>query len=423
MIFGEDRKFFWISVHPLFTLLRLTIKDIKMEEKLTARYRIAEIIAKTIVQTATEDEKRKLQEWVDESPEHRRELDSIMKRLRKDMLEPHPADTAAQWKVFAGQLPSKTRWRLRLQGMARYAAAAAVLAAVLLIGALWWHPSTDKRTAALPIVPGSEKALLLTDKGTDGTPLTAQGGMTTKLPEVMIQSKGGTLHYDLQIQPQAVARTIYHTLKVPRGGEYRLILSDGTKIHLNSASQVTYPVCVSPHDSLRRVSVQGEAFFDVAHSDAQPFEVVMEDQSRVRVYGTRFNVHSYEEDDYSAVTLVQGSVDFTSPEGERLMLRPGEQAVYHRAGHRSTMEAVDASAYTSWIDGVFEFDSLPLEQIMRQLSRWYDVDYRFEDASLSKHSFTGVAYKHAPLQNLLKTIEKTTHIHFTIKDRTIIISD
>ena len=216
-------------------------------------------------------------------------------------------------------------------------------------------------------------------------------------------------------------RSQWHTLTVPRGGEYTVLLADGTKICVNSESRLHYPVVFAPADTVRRVFVSGEAYFQVARHESLPFEVCTE-HGTVRVYGTKFNVHDYADEGRTVVTLLEGKVGYTVG-GHEYRLSPGGQLTLDHASGRVEEKAVDALAYCSWIDGVFEFNSMPLERIMKQLSRWYDVDYRFENQELKRRLFTGITFRRAPLRNLLDQIEKTTRIHFKIENRTIIITN
>ena len=228
------------------------------------------------------------------------------------------------------------------------------------------------------------------------------------------------VRYDMPTRADSI-RSQWHTLTVPRGGEYTVLLADGTKICVNSESRLRYPVVFAPADTVRRVFVSGEAYFQVARHESLPFEVCTE-HGTVRVYGTKFNVHDYADEGRTVVTLLEGKVGYTVG-GHEYRLSPGGQLTLDHASGRVEEKAVDALAYCSWIDGVFEFNSMPLERIMKQLSRWYDVDYRFENQELKRRLFTGITFRRAPLRNLLDQIEKTTRIHFKIENRTIIITN
>jgi transmembrane sensor len=207
---------------------------------------------------------------------------------------------------------------------------------------------------------------------------------------------------------------------VPRGSEYQVILSDGTHIHLNADSKIKFPVVFLPKDKVRRVSIIGEAYFEVAHNSEVPFEVLTSNGT-VRVYGTKFNVRDYSDEPNATVTLAEGSIGYIVG-GLQYMLEPGMQSIYDKATHKVVCRQVDITSFTSWSTGTYEFSGQPLEQIMSQLSRWYNIDYQFADASLKSCTFTGVAFRNTSLVNLLRQIEQTTQIHFTIKNRTIIIT-
>ena len=359
---------------------------------------LAELITRCLLGIATADEQQRLQAWLDASPEHRAEYERMLSRLRADLLAEE---------------------RLAFRRMSKYVAAAVVVLAFL-SAALWYAlpRMDDERVAA--IVPGSPKAMLQVEGGEEVEIFPDMTDVETHASAWTMRNEGGILRYDMPTRADSI-RSQWHTLSVPRGGEYTVLLADGTKICVNSESRLRYPVVFAPADTVRRVFVSGEAYFQVARHESLPFEVCTE-HGTVRVYGTKFNVHDYADEGRTVVTLLEGKVGYTVG-GHEYRLSPGSQLTLDHASGRVEEKAVDALAYCSWIDGVFEFNSMPLERIMKQLSRWYDVDYRFENQELKRRLFTGITFRRAPLRNLLDQIEKTTRIHFKIENRTIIITN
>lgn len=381
--------------------------------------RLSELIARCLLGIATEQERGRLQAWLDADPGHEEEYARIAERMRRDLLTADPADARRAWKVFEGRLPGRLRRRLQVRRVWRYAAAVVVLA-VLLAGGLWYAlPSMDDGRVA-DIVPGSPKAMLQTGTGEEVEIFPELSDVGTQTAGWAVHNDKGVLRYDAPTRADSI-RGLYHTLTVPRGGEYAVLLADGTRINVNSESRLRYPVVFAPADTVRRVYVSGEAYFQVARHETLPFEVCTA-HGTVRIYGTKFNVHDYADEGLTVVTLSEGAVSYVV-DGREHRLSPGGQLTYDHATGRVEERQVDAAIYCSWIDGVFEFSGMPLERIMRQLARWYDIDYRFEDEGLEGRLFTGIAFRNAPLQNLLDQIEKTTRIHFEVKNRTIIITN
>ena len=207
-------------------------------------------------------------------------------------------------------------------------------------------------------------------------------------------------------------------LIIPKGGEYQVMLADGTKVWLNSASRLIYPQSFMGKE--RRVVLSGEAFFDVAHDAERPF-IVETSRMNVKVLGTRFNVNDYDDNEEVSTTLVNGSVEIVSGGQQAFRLVPGEQA-YGKENELEKRE-VNVRLYTSWIDGKFLFNNTELEEIAKQISRWYDVEIFFSSESVKKVRFTGAIVKFKPLEDLVRMIESTSQVRFSVKGRTIVISE
>ncbi len=207
-------------------------------------------------------------------------------------------------------------------------------------------------------------------------------------------------------------------LIIPKGGEYQVVLADGTKVWLNSASRLIYPQSFMGKE--RRVVLSGEAFFDVAHDAERPF-IVETSRMNVKVLGTRFNVNDYDDNEEVSTTLVNGSVEIVSGDQQVFRLVPGEQA-YGKENELEKRE-VNVRLYTSWIDGKFLFNNTELEEIAQQISRWYDVEIFFSSENVKKVRFTGAIVKFKPLDDLVRMIESTSQVRFSVKGKTIVISE
>ena len=266
------------------------------------------------------------------------------------------------------------------------------------------------------ITPGGVKAILQSEDGKmiDLTSSTSSHIVTSDGLVLVNDSLKG-LRFDqskLENQPMK-----YHTLAVPVGGEYHFTLADGTRVWVNSASEVRFPNCF--FGGKREIYVKGEVYLEVARDEKHPF-IVYTGENEVRVLGTRFNLTAYPDEQKVITTLVEGSVEFRNDQSS-VRLKPGEQSVLNRATNKLEKQKVDVSIYTSWVSGTYEYERSPLSDITRQLSRWYDVQFIYESTEFSNHPFTGVVKRDQSLEEVLSIIEKTTNIKFKISGRTIII--
>lgn len=215
------------------------------------------------------------------------------------------------------------------------------------------------------------------------------------------------MKYLPETEDTAAAEPYMLHIEVPQGGEYRLELADGTVVWLNSESKFSYPSSFRADG--REVQLSGEAYFEVAHDDRAPFTVATPDDVRVAVLGTSFNLSAYPAESRTVATLVSGRVEVSTP-AMKVELSPGMQAV---AGgdDRIAVSEVDARMYTSWKDGVFEFENMTMKDISLRLERWYGVRFTFADGAQDER-FTGGIIKSAPLQESLADFERTTDLVF-----------
>ena len=202
---------------------------------------------------------------------------------------------------------------------------------------------------------------------------------------------------------------------VPRGGEYQLILPDGTKVWLNSDSKLEFPNTFVGDE--RRVKLAGEAYFEVAKNKAKPFRVEV-DRVEVVVLGTSFNIHAY--DEAVKTTLVEGAVKLNVA-GKAYSLSPGFEANVDQGGVRIVKS--DVYEQIAWKDGRFVFREKRLEEVMSILSRWYDFEIFYQNAAVKDLHFTGNIPRHATINEVLKFLERTHLVHFSVVGRTVIVSE
>lgn len=210
--------------------------------------------------------------------------------------------------------------------------------------------------------------------------------------------------------------TIYNTVTVPRGGEYKLVLADGTIVWLNSDSHIRYPVTFS--GNTRQVELEGEAYFEVAKDVEQPFIVRMNEYN-VRVTGTQFNVRNYLNESL-ATTLVEGGVQIER-KGKVDRLRPGQQAVLENNEIR--IRVVNVEEQVAWRHGAFGFTQCRLENIMEELARWYDVDVFYMNQQVKDYHFSAWFKRSSSINEVINILEKTKKISLDLKGRILTVKD
>lgn len=283
---------------------------------------------------------------------------------------------------------------------------------------------THAKLQPVAITPGTRKAILITETGQSIT----LGDSTIRIHQQGVQtaaSQTGVTYTAAATPlpgPQGTATTTpqaaINTLIIPRGGEFNLTLADGTRVWLNAESKLQYPVQFN--GPVRSVQLSGQAYFEVTNDPAHPFEVVTHEQT-VSVLGTAFDVMAYPDEAHIVTTLVSGKVNVHLASGKSVHLLPQEQAIFDiNAGTLAAHPVTNLERYTSWKDGIFIFEDEPLGNIMNKLARWYDFSISYEKGRLSHDQFTAHIDKYQPLTEVLKLIEITDEVAFTIQGRTIV---
>lgn len=382
--------------------------------------RIEELLVKKIDGELSDAEEKELAGWLAESEAHGRvlrEFEAVRQRLTVLREEFHPD---VKGRLQSVKKHKKRRVRFVVEWM-RYVAVGILLVSVG--GYLLWNDGKKEeeghRVFAKVAVPGKEQAYIVWANGVQvaidetmkDTLLTGDGGAMVRVDSNRV------LRYEGRDVSEGQEQRV-HKLVIPNGGEYRMVLEDGSIVWLNSASTLEIPERFAAGE--RRVRLVGEAYFKVKKDSSRPFYVATE-RVDVRVLGTEFNVSAYEEDRGVATTLVNGSVRVDARGGESVVLEPGQQAL--TTGGGIEVQDVDVSYVTSWVNGKFSFDNSRLENIARQVSRWYDVKIFFANESVKKIRFTGGMVKFKPLDDLIRMIESTSPVRFSVKGKTIVISE
>jgi len=265
------------------------------------------------------------------------------------------------------------------------------------------------------IKPGRNIATLTLADGTH-IPLDSvkNGTVATSGNMAVNKLKSGELAYSAGANAKATAATM-NTLSIPRGGQYKVTLADGTVVWLNSVSSLTYPTSFTGTERL--VELKGEAYFEVAHNEKMPFKVKTKDVT-VQVLGTHFNVAAYDGEAYTTTTLLTGSVMLSNKHAS-VKLVPGQQGVANINSTQIAVNKVKTNEVIAWKNGSFVFRHANIEQIMTQLSRWYDVDVEYR-GNIKEQYFGGTYSKYKDIRDLLDGLELTGLIHFKIEGRRII---
>ena len=323
----------------------------------------------------------------------------------------------AEEKTWNGILARTTRKAARVNRL-RWSRYAAMIALPLIVGGMiyFMSGSSDKHEViaeSVQILPGKAKAELVLPGG--DRVLLGEGGNSSVWNGV--RSSGDTLYYRESEELQPDEKEELHVLRVPRGGEYTLVLADGTTVYLNAESELRYPKQFKGEN--RKVILVGEAYFDVYHNEQQPF-LVEAGGMEVRVLGTSFGVRAYPEEENVLTTLVQGKVNVEA-DGRVVRLQPGEQADYDKADKLLTTAKVDVNLFVGWKDGRLIFDNAPLEVILSELGRWYSFDVFYANENLKQIPYSLNVRKDEHISGVLKLIERTRKVKFEINNQTIIV--
>ena len=384
---------------------------------------IARLIRHSLTGELSEQERGELEAWLHDSEEHRVLFEKIKKEIRISSENSflRSLNDEVAWLKFK----TTTRERKRRVYVRRILTYAAVIVLPLAVVVGCWFLSQEKdmfpmaSERVVKITPGRPQAVLIT---ADQTVHELNGVQEQREIEVekgvMIKQGGANLEYDSLVAPEQEVALAMNTLKVPRGGEFRLKLSDGTNVYLNSASDLKYPVRFVGKE--RRVYLSGEAYFEVQRDTTKPFIVVM-NGNEVRVLGTEFNVRSYKDEKCQFTTLVTGKVLLTTYDRKCMELLPNEQGIVDPQGD-IRKEQVDVALYTAWKDGNFVFRKQSLEHIMEIVERWYDLKVTFEDEWCKQVSFSGNVERYDDFSKLAEMLEATGSVKFRIKNNEIYVT-
>ena len=373
---------------------------------------IQHLIISSLEGTASEEELLVLQKWLEESEQHF----LLFHAYRQDWIQAgcvQRYQTEEAWKKVEHRLFHRMSVK-HLFLWTRIAGYAALVVLMIAVGYVFMRRDQDKDQAYVVegnIEPGGKKAILVL--GSDEKVVLGDEAEETLLAgNTTVKKEGNTLVYGEKHAKETAGE--YNRLITPRGGEYAVVLADGTKVWLNAESELHYPVHFPEHE--REVHLKGEAYFSVSKQAGKPFVVCVRD-SRITVLGTEFNVRNYQ-DEVVATTLVKGAVRIHDA-GRECDLTPGQQAVIEADGIR--VREVDTDLYTAWKDGYFIYREKTLEDIMKELSRWYDFTYDCQSEELRQMTLTAKLRKFDRVEDIFDILKRTGRLDFATHGKNVTV--
>lgn len=276
------------------------------------------------------------------------------------------------------------------------------------------HPVTasNQGSKVNDLKPGTNGAVLTLSNGQKIILDSAGNGVLASDANVKVVKKGDNIVYQ-----GLAAENLFNTISTDKGNQWQLQLSDGTRVWLNAASSIHYPLAFSGNE--RKVEITGEAYFEVAHNSKKPFKVITPDGAEVQVLGTKFNINSYTNEPVISTTLLEGAVKFIA-KGHEQKLTPGEQAVLYSSGKMELKKDADLDEVLAWKNGVFQFNAANIYTIMRQVERWYDVKVEYRD-KITK-IFQAEIPRNVTASKLFYLLELTGNVKFEIYDKKVIVT-
>ena len=375
------------------------------------------LIKRSFTSSLDEEDRRVLEAWLGESERHRQLYEEMKRFVAKRENFQLSVEAKKQFKQeFDLKIDEAYRRRGRRVWL-KMVSYAAILALPIITGMLLWTRQPVEEVVDYgigPIEHGARKATLVLN---DGKVLALDTSRMTlkEIDGVMIHTNDQALVYVDSLDNKGVG--LQNRLITPKGGEYTIMLADGTKVWVNAATEIRYPVKFAGKE--RRIRLEGEAYFEVTKDVDRPF-IVEANGMEVKVYGTQFNVNT-RRDDQIQTTLVEGSVS-VKPKGlAEVMLEPNQQAVFNKLAGRVTVRDVDVMPYVAWQSGNYYFENKGMGEILDELSLWYDIQVFFMNPEMRNERFSGYLPRYEEIGGLLSLIEKTSHVHFEIKGRVIIV--
>ncbi|MBL7697130.1 MAG: FecR domain-containing protein [Chitinophagaceae bacterium] len=385
-------------------------------DSLSSARRIAYLIAGFIKNSLRPEERAELDDWIASSDDNMRLFGKLTDEhhIAKTKIWLDHLDENQALEKFSNAIKSKAPVRKIL----RYRVAAAGVMLVVTGAATFFFfnnktpaPAELKKSVAVvqPVLPGSKKASLAIN-GNQVVDLSLNSSKTISIDDnSQVDNDFSVLTYHAGITSDQT-----HQLTTPRGGEYQVVLPDGTHVWLNAETSLTFPVTFALDN--RTVQLSGEAYFEVTPDRKKPFNVVVNDRLKVLVLGTHFNINAYA-NSAGRVSLLEGKVSVTT-NGQRSDMSPGQEVVVEK-GRLAVNDNANVVSSIAWTKGKFSFDHTPVTEVLKQVSRWYDVEVNYNGSN--DHLFTGEVFRNSSVDQVLRMLQLSTGEKFVIHKRTIIV--
>ncbi|MBO9633070.1 MAG: FecR domain-containing protein [Chitinophagaceae bacterium] len=392
---------------------------------------IADLIQKHLNDDLNDQEKQDLDNWVQQSEEHQQFFHQFTDEEKlAAMLSEYEKSKVLVFEKIKKSIPLgevKTQ-PVRWMNMGKRIA---IAASILIIGGVlvWWSINSKNdqtaETKTSPLVqqdrqPASEGAILKLADGKEIILDDTKDGAVAQEGNTQITKQGGLLAYNSQQQSD---KPLYNTLSTPKGRIYKLALPDGSKVWLNAASSIRFPATFTGEE--RKVEITGEVFFEVAKKADMPFRVKVDAQTTIEVLGTEFNVNAYSNEELLRTTLLTGAIRVQCQDQEEnsVVLKPGQQAQWKNAPTNQSFMVIrnaNIEKVVGWKDGYFSFDDLTLEELMREVERWYDVEVVYEKRAPAK-IFFGKVNRNLSLLDFMEGLNDWG-VHSKLEGRKLIVT-
>lgn len=393
-------------------------------------FNIADSIMKYLRNELSESEKIRLDEWLSESPDNRdlfnRLQDEYFMLRQQQSLKSFDAEAALK-KIKENINQESTVVSIKKNRNKWWMAAAAILVVAASLTYIFILKQNNAGEASSQLVksttpakddvqPGSNKAILTLADGSTIELDAVNNGMLAKQGNMkVIKLSGDKLAYEKA--DGSIKDIQYNTISTPRGGQFQLVLADGSHVWLNAASSITFPTSFA--GDKREVSISGEAYFEVARHAGKPFRVSANNVI-VQVLGTHFNMSAYANEGNISTTLIEGAVKVIDGKASAV-IKPGEQAIVKNSSEQiSVLKDVNLESIIAWKNGKFNFQEEDIHSIMRKLERWYDIKVTIQQ-DVTKEKFVGVISRDVQLSQILRMLEKTGVVGFSVVGKTVIV--
>lgn len=409
------------------------LQNIHTEINIMENTRAVYLFQRYFDKNATEEEISELMQWVDKD-ENEERIKTLMDKIWNEFQESGKIFTNEKSEQILRNIlkehlrtsDNQKSIRVKRMKVVWLRTAAAAILITLMTGGYFWFNATKPvvKTAANvlqmknDVAPGGNKATLTLANGKTIILDSVHSGQLANLGISKVMKTGsGRLAFEAQNTKRGEDKALtYNILTTPRGGQYELLLPDGSKVWLNAASSIRFPTAFAGNN--RKVEITGEAYFEIAQNAARPF-IVESNGMNVTVLGTHFNVNAYRDNTNMKVTLVEGRVKVASGKGNGTILNPMEQAEMNKEGQVRLVEKADVSEAIAWKEGIFQFDGDDMTTIMKKISRWYNVEVTYKNGVPSGH-FTGIISRNTNLSEVLKMLE-LSGVQFQVEGKDLIV--